>query len=216
MKKTTFIIIVLGLLGILCLLVLSSGCGVKEGRFSGVVTLRSKYLALKESEVDTMLKKYGFFDSRKNKRQDFPNQFELIEQKKEAQFKRNANSTVESIVRDKTTGLVWLQSGSNDPMPMGEAIRWRDELNKMGYGGYNTWRIPTLEEAASLIESRMVKKRHIDPIFSSLQYSIYTGDRYFDYQKNYFWGISFASGRIIKMTITEPNYLRLVTEYASK
>jgi len=60
-----------------------------------------------------------------------------------------------------------------------EAKEWIKKLNKRGYAGYHDWRLPTVEEAASLLESR--KKNgdlYIDPVFSKNQMWILTGDKF--------------------------------------
>jgi hypothetical protein len=64
-------------------------------------------------------------------------------------------------------------------MSWDEAKEWVEDLNsEEGYAGYQDWRLPTVDEAVSLLESS--KKNgdlYIDPVFSKKQGWIWTGDR---------------------------------------
>lgn len=85
------------------------------------------------------------------------------------------------VVIDNATGLIWHQSGSSKRMTYNNAKKWVYELNNSGYAGYSDWRLPTVEEAASLLESRVNKNNrglYIDPIFDQNQLYIWTGDSY--------------------------------------
>ena len=82
------------------------------------------------------------------------------------------------VVVDNATGLMWHQSGSDDEMEWDEAKEWVEDLNsEEGYAGYNDWRLPTVDEAVSLLESSEKNKHlYIGPVFSTKQYYIWTGD----------------------------------------
>ena len=56
------------------------------------------------------------------------------------------------VVMDYATNLVWQQGGSSEYMEYEQAVNWVEELNRSGYAGFNDWRLPTLEEAMSLME----------------------------------------------------------------
>ncbi len=104
----------------------------------------------------------------------------------------------DKVVVDNATGLMWHQSGS-DYMYWDEAKKWikklnkRSWLNKGGYAGYHDWRLPTLEEAASLLESNKRNDLYIDPVFSKKQRFIWTGDRY---GSEAAWDVLFFNGNI--------------------
>jgi tetratricopeptide (TPR) repeat protein len=83
----------------------------------------------------------------------------------------------DKVVVDNATGLMWHQSGSDDEMVWHEALEWIRKLNKSGYAGCQDWRLPTVEEAASLLEPSKRNGLCIDPVFSNVQSFIYTGDR---------------------------------------
>jgi hypothetical protein len=56
------------------------------------------------------------------------------------------------VVIDRTTGLMWQQSASPRQMIYRLATDWINSLNERGFAGFNDWRLPTLEEAMTLIE----------------------------------------------------------------
>jgi len=82
------------------------------------------------------------------------------------------------VVFDKTTGLFWQQSGSEKDITYYEAKRYIRELNKKHFAGYNDWRLPTLEEAMSLMEPKKNKHElYIDAVFDNEQMWIWTADK---------------------------------------
>ena len=81
---------------------------------------------------------------------------------------------------DNATGLMWHQSGSDDYMYWDEAKEWVEDLNsEEDYAGYQDWRLPTVDEAVSLLESSKKNGNlYINPVFSKKQYWIWTGDKF--------------------------------------
>jgi len=153
-----------------------------------IVTLfRSQPMPLSVDDVKAMLKKYDFFckeyswtkDYCNPNGQGFKNEFEL--QKKG------------QVVYDKASGLMWQQSGSTKYMEYQEAKKWIDDLNQKGFAGYHDWRLPTLEEAMSLVEpKKMNGNLYIDPIFDQKQWWIWTSDQVKG--ESWAWVVSFDVG----------------------
>jgi hypothetical protein len=144
--------------------------------------LRSSYKKLKVDDVKSMLSRKGFFDNYKNKSGSFNNNYQL----------RTING--DKVVIDRATGLMWHQSGSSDRMKYENAELWINDLNSNGYAGYHDWRLPTLEEGASLLESS--KKNgylYIDPIFSNKQQWMWTGDTF---GSGAAWVVNFYDGNV--------------------
>lgn len=112
------------------------------------------------------------------------------------------------VVIDHATELMWHQSGSTYGMNWEKANRWVKLLNKRGYAGYYDWRLPTVEEAASLLEpnkkkyaylqgetrERIKHDRFIDPIFDKTQGWLWTGDNF--YRLGAAWRVDFFSGLV--------------------
>ncbi len=145
------------------------------------VKLRSNCTSLSRTEAKRMVTQKGFFDKYWNKSGGFENKYET---------KKNKNT---KIVIDHATNLIWHQSGSNDFMNLNEAMEWINKLNKDKYAGINSWRLPTLEEALSILENhKMNGNLYIDPVFDGWQWCILTGDTL---DINKIWLVAF-SGRI--------------------
>jgi hypothetical protein len=119
---------------------------------------------LSPETVQIMLRNKGIFDSRRNP--SGPG----ISHKYQAQ---NGGT----VVYDHATGLMWQQSGSRNDMNYERAKNYISELNHEQFAGYNDWRLPTLEEAMSLMEPTIKNDDlHIDQIFDPCQMRIWTSD----------------------------------------
>ena len=100
----------------------------------------------------------------------------------------------DKVVIDHATGLMWHQNGSDNYMKRNAAKQWVRGLNSRGHAGYSDWRLPTVEEVASLLEpSEKDGGLYIDPIFSNRQEWIWSGD---EYGSEGAWGVYFSSGLV--------------------
>lgn len=60
---------------------------------------------------------------------------------------------------------MWQQSSSTQAMAYPMAMTWVHYLNKCGFAGFTDWRLPTLEEALTLLQdSPSSAGLYIDPI----------------------------------------------------
>ncbi|MBT6050023.1 MAG: DUF1566 domain-containing protein [Candidatus Scalindua sp.] len=116
----------------------------------------------------------------------------------------------DSVVVNHATGLMWHQSGSDDYITWNNAYEWIRDLNNRGYAGCHDWRLPTVEEAASLLESRNRNgvKPYIDPLFSYKQWEIWTGDKIDSMDGA--WCIGFDDGSVHWSTVSSVNFVRPV------
>jgi len=158
-------------------------------------TLRSSYRTLSNSDKNMMLKKYSFFDNYENKNGNFKNDFSI----------KTING--DKVVVDKVTNLMWHQGGSLSSKAFTEAKKWIVSLNSRGYAGYNDWRLPTLEEATSLLDKNERNRLFIDPVFSSKQQWIWTGD---GYNSKEGWVVYFYSGFVHRDRLSTHIYVRPV------
>ena len=129
----------------------------------------------------------------------------------------------DNVVIDYSTGLMWHQSGSDEHMSWlsenffgleytsrwNKAEMWIKELNERGYAGYHDWRLPTLEEAVSLLESSNKNSDlYIDPVFSDKQRWIWTVDKY---SAGEVWAVTFDYGGVNSYGVhSRGNYVRPV------
>jgi len=113
-----------------------------------------------------MLKQRNFFDSSRHK-----------EAKGVQHLYSQVGRNGDKIVVDYATGLMWQQSGSPKSMICFDAGKYIQELNRQKFAGYSDWRLPTLEEAMSLMEaSKKDGDLYIDPVFDKTQRWIWTAD----------------------------------------
>ncbi len=160
------------------------------------IKLRSSYKDLSEEQVESMIKGKGFSDKNKNKTGVFLNDFE------------SKTISGEKVVIDKATGLMWHQSGSEDHMNWSDAKEWVRDLNRKAYAGYSDWRLPTLEEGASLLESgENPEGLYIDSRFSTKQKWIWTGD---SFGSGLAWYVDFDNGDVDWVDADDDLYVRPV------
>ena len=172
----------------------SFACGNGQGEVKAFLSLRSSYKTLDQEEFKSLLKSYGFFDFRLNKSGNFQGQYTL--------------KTLEGdkVLADNRLNLMWHQSGS-DLLIFKEAKKWIKNLNRSGYAGFNDWRLPTIEEAASLLNRKSVNRRYLNQLFSKEQISIWTGDSYSEYR---IWAVNFNVGSTFKDGLNDANFVRPV------
>jgi len=116
----------------------------------------------------------------------------------------------EEVVIDRTTGLMWQQAVSSQQMIYSLATKWIVTLNQRGFAGFDDWRLPTLEEAMTLIErSPNNKGLYIDAIFNSKQRLwMWTSDRG---EADSVWYVNFNYGYSqLNRTKSSNNYVRAV------
>lgn len=139
-----------------------------------------------------MLRDRGFFDRYDNKLgKGIQHHYEGVERQ------------IAKLVIDHATGLTWQQGGSEKYFSLKDAEAYIGELNVKNYGSYSDWRLPTLEEAMSLMECE--KKNgdlYIDPVFDKRQWWIWTADRESAGQA---WCVTFASGNCFHDRIDSPS-----------
>ncbi|MBI4389933.1 MAG: DUF1566 domain-containing protein [Nitrospinae bacterium] len=88
-----------------------------------------------------------------------------------SRFLKGADGTI----YDSLTSLTWTAEDSRlaleKDISWAEANAWAGELNKKKFGGHGDWRLPTIQEALSLFDSKKLNKDfkngdiHIDPVF---------------------------------------------------
>ena len=111
-------------------------------------------------------------------------------------------------VLDRATGLLWQQSGSPNMMTFAEAQKYVDELNRQKFADYSDWRLPTLEEAMSLMAP--MKDRgglYIDAKFDTKQQWIWTSD---GPSAGRAWVVNFSLGSCYHHNVDDGHNVRAV------
>lgn len=142
-------------------------------------SLRSMPVRISEDNAVVMLHKQGFFDYYNND--------------KAAGIKHEFESN-NKIIYDHVTGLWWQKAGSTDETNYDGGLQYIDNLNQERFAGFKDWRMPTLEEAMSLVEPRKSKAElHINVVFNKKQDKIWTADAT-DVYGAQFWYVNFLDG----------------------
>jgi hypothetical protein len=147
------------------------------------VVLRSTPARLEsEDQWSALARKWGFYVV-PLENEDFRGCFRNV-------YVDHRNGTIE----DKMTGLLWQQAGSEDMIPVDEALDYLDRLNRERLGGYQDWRLPTYEEAATLVETSKRSRGNrirVDEVFDHRQTLIWLRDRS---PEGAHWGIYLKTG----------------------
>lgn len=159
--------------------------------------LRSQPLAeLSIDAVKKMLKEQDFFDSSDNKEgKGLQHQYKRFEREGQA------------LVSDYATGLTWQQSGSPNYMNYADAEKYVRDLDAEKFAGFNDWRLPTLDEAMSLMEPKKSGDLYIHPVFDGTQRYIWTADKY---SASAAWVVIFSYGSCIHDPVAISHCVRLV------
>ena len=96
------------------------------------------------------------------------------------------------MVTDTAADLMWYAGGPSKTMTFKRAEKWAKSLNTRRYAGYMGWRLPTLEEAVSLLrKGKNAAGLYIAPAFSGHLRSIWTGDLQ---RTQTYWVVRFYQG----------------------
>lgn len=131
----------------LCLL------GVACAADGQTIALRSQPQALTEAQVLQMIADRGFACPAKDIRGTFVQRYQ------------SAALGDDRVVTEQVTNLMWQQAES-------PRLDWRElqayltKVNQARYAGFSDWRIPTVEELASLLESRQTGEVYLDAVFA--------------------------------------------------
>ncbi len=115
------------------------------------VALPNKGRHVQEEDIPHIVKDNNFYDAIRNPQGVF-NNF-LVD-------------NGDDLAVDKATGVMWQRHGL-DITSIRRMRKHVERLNKEHYGGFSDWRLPTMEEALSLMKpEKNQQDLHLDPAFS--------------------------------------------------
>lgn len=142
---------------------------------------------LSEEDVATAISQYNFADQERNPAGAFPHAF----------VDNGDNLTIS----DRVTGLMW-QRGGTDIMSYRSLKREVERLNQERFAGFVDWRIPSLEEAMSLLEGdKRANDQYLHRCFSGAQPFIFVDA---PRKKGGYWFVDFKQGRAFWASGTIP------------
>ncbi len=159
-----------------------------KSNFSGdVITLPSEESFLQEEEIGTFMQKWNFFEKEHNPKGAFHNHFVDV-------------GDGQTVV-DQKTGLMWQRTGL-DITSIRTMLRNIERLNKEGFAGHHDWRMPSMEEAMSLMEPTKNRKGvHLRRCFSREQPFVFVAAKR---KPGGYWFVDYKQGRCFWSSGTIP------------
>ena len=112
------------------------------------------------------------------------------------------------VVADYATHLMWTQT-PEQPLRWQDASRFIAQLNADRYAGFSDWRLPTVEELASLLETKKTKYGlYVAAFFGDTPRWCWSADLAPDAQSA--WYVSFNSGGIQQQPIEQTAFVLAV------
>jgi serine/threonine protein kinase len=146
------------------------------------IRLRSEAGQIDEVQARNRIRELNGFDKTWNPDGDFSNRFQA----------RNIHN--HKVVIDLATGLMWLDETSPEPCLFKDSLSWITRLNRSNRTGFNDWRLPTIEEAASLLDpDKSPSGLFLDRVFSLESRRAWTAD---SFPPRGYWYLNLRDGGI--------------------
>jgi hypothetical protein len=159
-----------------------------EISFKGhTITLPAEQCNLTENELEQLIKQWNFPDKILNPNGSFENAL--------------VDSGDKRTIIDERTRIMWQQSGL-DLCSIRKMTRDIEQLNKDTFAGFNDWRMPTVEEAMSLMEQvPNIKGLYLHPCFSKEQPFIFIAAKR---KPTGYWFVDYKQGKVYWSSGTVP------------
>ena len=161
---------------------------LSESGFQGEkVELPREHTFINDDEIASVLRKWNFYDGDHNTEGSFENVL--------------VDPGDGRVIVDRRTGLMW-QRGGLDITAVRSMKRKIEQLNKDGFAGHHDWRMPTMEEAMSIMDKEVNSKdMHLNLCFSKEQPFIFV-----DAQRKPggYWFVDYKHGRAFWSSGTIP------------
>jgi hypothetical protein len=162
--------------------------GVGENPFAGEnVLLPSEPDYINDDQIADVIRKWNFFDSEYNPSGRFENSL--------------VSSTSPEVIIDQRTSLMWQRDGL-DINSIRTIQKKIEEVNKQNFAGFSDWRLPTMEEAMSLMEPEQnIKGVFLKLCFSKEQPFIFVAAQR---KPGGYWFVDYKQGRAFWSSGTIP------------
>lgn len=145
------------------------------------------FVIINDDQIAGVLKKWNFFDSEYNPSGRFDNSF--------------VRTTDPAVIVDQRTSLMWQRDGL-DINSIRAMQRNIEDLNKKSFAGFSDWRLPSMEEAMSLMEpEKNSKDVFLQPCFSKEQPFIFVAAQR---KPGGYWFVDYKQGRAFWSSGTIP------------
>lgn len=112
-----------------------------------------------------------------------------------------------SVICDRATDLCWQQGGSRYPITHRGAQAYIDQLNHQRLGGFDTWRLPTVDELLSLLND--VTYQPLDKLFESNKTRLWSADQH---GRRDAWHVDMAMAYAGWQDVFSRNYVKAVCD----
>jgi hypothetical protein len=162
--------------------------GVGENPFAGEnVLLPSEPDYINDDQIADVIRKWNFFDSEYNPSGRFENSL--------------VSSTSPEVIIDQRTSLMWQRDGL-DINSIRTIQKKIEEVNNQNFAGFSDWRLPTMEEAMSLMEPEQnIKGVFLKLCFSKEQPFIFVAAQR---KPGGYWFVDYKQGRAFWSSGTIP------------
>jgi len=151
------------------------------------ITLAYEPYKMSDEEIKELILDCGFADQVRNPDGEFVNYF--------------ADSGNDLTVIDERSSLMWQRFGL-DLCSIRNMKSKVEELNEKGFAGYHDWRMPTVEEALSIMEAGPNEKGvYLHPCFSKEQPFIFTTAKR---KPTGYWFVDYTQGKVYWSSGTVP------------
>ena len=161
---------------------------ISESPYNGeIIQLPAEPGIINDGEIARIMKKWDFFDTECNPEGHFTNEF--------------VAGADPLILIDQKTSLMWQRDGL-DIASIRTMQRGIVELNEQGFAGFSDWRLPTMEEAMSLMDPEKNEKGvYLNPVFSKEQPFVFVAAQR---KPGGYWFVDYKQGRAFWSSGTIP------------
>lgn len=166
------------------------------------ITLRSVHRNITLADAHTMLEKHNFYSKDIEWNREYCNE--------SGTFTGELADNCDGTITDHTTGLQWQRGSSPSYCRWYDAQAYIDHLNDITFAGYHDWRLPTVEEFASLMRRKPNSEGlYIDPLFSNRMW-FWCCDALGGHDSGFVWTANFHYGTIFSLEKNQGHDVRAV------